>query len=61
MTDEQLQEAATHAGILDLEDDYLDAAFRRSCETLLQKTEKIEPKDCASAFIYLKENFNTTL
>lgn len=61
MTDEQLQEASSHAGILDLEDDFLDAAFRRRCESLLPKTEKIEPKDCATAFIYLKENFNTTL
>jgi hypothetical protein len=43
-----------------MEDDFLDASFRR-CESLLPKTEKIEPKDCASAFIYLKENFNTTL
>ena len=61
VTDQQLQEAATHAGLLDIGDDFLDVSFRRRCESLLPKTEKIEPKDCAAAFIYLKENFYTTL
>ena len=60
VTDQQLQEAATHAGVLDMEYDFLDASFRRKCESLLPRTEKIEPKDCAFVFIYLKENFNTT-
>lgn len=52
VTEEQLREAANHAGVLEVEDNFLDARFRRECERLIPNTEKIEPEDCVAAFLF---------
>ena len=58
VTEEQLQEAATHAGVLDIDDDFLVADFRAECERLMPHIEEIEPEDCSDAFCYLKQHFS---
>ena len=35
ITEEQLREVANHAGVLEVEDYFLDARFRRECERLI--------------------------
>ena len=52
VTEEQLREAANHTGVLEVEDNFLDARFRRECERLIPNTEKIEPEDCVAAFLF---------
>ena len=52
VTEEQLREVASHAGVLEVEDNFLDARFRRECEHLIPNTEKIEPEDCVAAFLF---------
>lgn len=52
VTEEQLREVANHAGVLEVEDNFLDARFRRECERLIPNTEKIEPEDCVAAFLF---------
>ena len=59
VTEEQLREVANHAGVLEVEDDFLDARFRRECERLIPNTEKIEPEDCVAAFLFLKTHFSS--
>jgi len=41
-----------------VEDDFLDARFREECERLIPNTEKIEPEDCVTAFLFLKTHFS---
>ena len=38
VAEEQLREVANHAGVLEVEDDFLDARFRRECERLIPNT-----------------------
>ena len=52
VTEEQLREVANRAGVLEVEDNFLDARFRRECERLIPNTEKIEPEDCVAAFLF---------
>ena len=40
------------AGVLEVEDDFLDARFRRECDLLIPNIEKIEPEDCVAAFLF---------
>ena len=58
VTEEQLQEAATHAGVLDIDDDFLVADFRAECERLMPHIKEIQPEDCSDAFCYLKQHFS---
>lgn len=57
VSEEQLKQVATHAGVLEI-DDFLDARFRRECERLIPKTEEIRPEDCVDAFLFLKTHFS---
>ena len=57
VTEEQLKEAAFHAGVLDIEDDYLEPDFRARCEGIIPHPSDVEPNDCVDAFVYLKEHF----
>ena len=58
VTEEQLQAVAAHAGVLDIEDDFILPDFRAECERLMPQIEEIEPGDCADAFRYLKQHFS---
>ena len=58
VTEEHLREVANYAGVLEVEDDFLDARFRGECERLIPNTEKIEPEDCVRAFLFLKTHFS---
>ena len=61
VTEQALQEAAAHAGVLDIDDDFLVSNFRAECERLMRHIDKIEPGDCADAFSYLKQHFSLPL
>jgi hypothetical protein len=37
LTDDQLKEVALHSGVLEVEEDFLDAEFRKKCEFLIHK------------------------
>ena len=41
VTEQELQEAAAHAGVLDIDDDFLVADFRAECERLMTHIEEI--------------------
>lgn len=58
VTEEQLQEVAVHAGVLDIEDDFIAPDFRAKCERLMPHIEEVDPGDCADAFRYLKQHFS---
>ena len=53
VTREQLREVVNHDGVLEVEDNFLDARFRRECGHLIPNTEKIEPEDCATFLFQL--------
>jgi hypothetical protein len=57
VTDDQLKEVALHSGVLEVEEDFLDAEFRKKCEEIIPYPQKFEPSDCKCAFLYLKEKF----
>ncbi|KAK3747967.1 hypothetical protein QZH41_019446 [Actinostola sp. cb2023] len=57
ISENQLEEAAQHAGVLDVEDDFLEPAFRLECERWIPDVKKIHPQDCKTAYLYLKQNF----
>ena len=58
VSEEQLEEVAAHPGVLEIDDDFLDARFRAGCERLIPKTEEIKPEDSVDAFIFLKTHFS---
>ena len=39
MTEEQLREVAMESGVLDVDDDFLDADFRAKCEQIMPDKE----------------------
>ena len=45
---------ATHSGVLEIDDDFLNARFRAECERLIAKTVEITHEGCADAFQSLK-------
>ena len=53
-----MEEVATHTGVLELDDDFLDARFRRECERLIPKTEEIKSENCATILLFLKTHFS---
>jgi hypothetical protein len=61
VTEEELQQAAAHAGVLEIDDDFLVADFRAECERLMPHIEEIGPEDCSDAFCYLKEHFSLSV
>ncbi len=57
VTDDQLKVVALHSGVLEVEEDFVDAEFRKKCEEIIPYPEKVEPSNCKDAFLYLKEEF----
>ena len=58
LTEEQLQEAVTASGVLNVPTDFLNPEFREECERCIPHPEKIESSECKDAFIFLKERAN---
>ena len=58
ISEEQLQEAVVHSGVLDVRDYFLEPDFRAECERLIPNVDEVEAKDCRQAFLYLKHNFS---
>lgn len=56
-----MKEAAEQSGVLNVEEDFLDPAFRLECERLIPNVQDVAAKDCRAAYLYLKENFNLSL
>ena len=48
------------SGVLDVEEDFLEPEFRVQCERIVPEAHKIEPKDFADAYIFLKQNFRAS-
>ena len=48
---------ATHSGVLEIDDDFLNARVRAECERLIPKTVEITHEDCVDAFLSLKAHF----
>ena len=44
---------ATHSGVLETEDDFLNARVRAECEPLIPKTVEITHEDCVDVFLSL--------
>ena len=57
VTDDQLKEVALHSGVFEVEEDFLDAEFRKKREEIIPYPEKVESSDCKDAFLHLKEKF----
>ena len=57
VTIEQLQKVAEYSGVLEVEDDFLEPAFRLKCQQVIPDVEEIEAKDCRKAYLYLREHF----
>ncbi|CAB4026934.1 Hypothetical predicted protein [Paramuricea clavata] len=55
VTEEQLQEAATESGVLQVPDDFLTEEFRAECERLIPDNDTIKPDEWTNAYLYLKE------
>lgn len=58
ITEEQIQEAATASGVLNVPNDFISPEFREECERFIPHPEKIESSECKDAFIFLKERVN---
>jgi hypothetical protein len=58
VTEEQLAEVAQHSGVLEIDNDFLPPEIRRKCEAIIPFPEKVEPSDCADAYLYLKQRFH---
>ena len=58
MTDDQLHEAAVQSGVLELEDDFLDAETRQKWEEVVSDDE-VTPQNFVEKFIELKQNCNS--
>ena len=58
VTEDQLAEVAKHSGVLDIDSDFLSPEMRQRCETILPYPEKVEPSECAKAFVYLKRCYS---
>ncbi|CAB4039230.1 Hypothetical predicted protein, partial [Paramuricea clavata] len=50
VTEEQLQEAATESGVLQVPDDFLTEEFRAECERLIPDNDTIKPDEWTNAY-----------
>ena len=60
VSEENLKEAAEQSGVLNVEDDFFDPAFRLEWEHLIPNVQDLEAKDCREVYLYLKQNFNVS-
>jgi hypothetical protein len=60
VTEEQLQEVAEYSNVLESGSDFLQQDFREACENLIHFPERVEPRECFDAYLYLKNNFRKT-
>lgn len=58
VSDQNLEEVAEVSNILENTNDYLDAEFRSSCETVIPDVNDITPSEAANAFCFLKQNID---
>ena len=58
MTENQLHKAAVQSGVLEIEDDFLDAETRQKWGEIVSDDE-ITPQNFAEKFIELKQNCNS--
>ena len=58
VTKEQLEEAATELGVLQVSDDFLPPEVRAECQRIIPDCENIRPDECKDAYVYLKNNFS---
>ena len=56
MSENELQEAAIQSGVLEVADDFIDAALRQRCVNVIPNPTEILPEECCTAYIRLKEN-----
>ena len=56
VSEKQLEEVALHSEVLDQDCDFLEAEFRKKCESIISPAD-VEPADCAQAYMYLKRKF----
>ena len=61
VTEEQLQEAATQSGVLDIQEDFLEPHFRNQCERLIPDYNTTKPHECKDAYLYLRNHFNQSV
>ena len=57
VTEEQLEEAATYSGVLEVPDDYLPVDVHAECECIIPDVNTIKPEECKDAYLYLKQNY----
>ena len=57
VTSSQLDEAAVQSGVLEGFHDYLGQELREKCDQILPNPEQVVAKDCATAYINLKERY----
>ena len=57
VTEEQLKDVAEVSEVLQADKDFIDSEYRSKCAEYIPYPDKVEPKDCADAFVYLKEKF----
>ncbi len=58
VTEDQLAEVAKHSGVLEIDSDFLSPQMRAKCEAIIPYPEKVEPSECAKAFLYLKRHYS---
>ena len=58
VNEDQLAEVAKHSEVLDVDTDFLSPEMRAQCEAIIPYPEKVEPSDCAKAFVYLKGRYS---
>lgn len=61
VTEEQLEEVATEAGVLNVPDDFLTPEFRAECERIIPDNDRIKSDECKDAYLYLKHNFTLSV
>jgi len=60
VTEEQLRDVAQHSGVLQIDDDYIEAEFRAKCARIIPMPVEhhVEPAECAEAYKYLKRRYS---
>ena len=58
VSEDQLEEVARHAGVLDVGDDYLTQEFRQECQQYIADPAGIQPNECKEAYLFLKQHAN---
>ncbi len=55
--EDRLKDAAMQSGLLDFNEEYIPSDVEARCKEVIPDPTAVKPKDCADAFLYLKNMY----